>query len=319
MIKTIISIFLLTVTCSISSLAKDVSGETLLFEGARLITGDGGLPIENSAFLVSNGRFTLVGKKDEIPVPSGIQRVNLAGKTVIPGLIDTHTHIGYDRYSDIIPDWAQKDPSGRGLFNFGPHNFTRNNILDHLSRLAFSGVVATWSAGYEFGEVPYTVRDEILAGQHPNAARYYPSGPGITTREAIVPDWSRQSALGVGTESEARRAVRRLAGWGVTQIKLWPHSNPAMSSSVYRAAIDEAEKYKIRVGFHPTSRLGSEALIRAGAAIFLHPVFELDADLVKKYRPFSALTGGGARIEFYAPFLHPVDPLLADLISPTPP
>ncbi|GLR72659.1 organophopsphate acid anhydrase [Agaribacter marinus] len=287
-----------------------------LYEGARLITGDGSAPIEDAAFIVSDGKFTQVGNRGALSLPADIQRVNLAGKTVIPGLIDTHTHIGYDRYSYIDSDWTRNDPTGRGFFNFGAHNFTRDNILDHLSRLAYAGIVATWSAGYEFGEVPHQIRDEVLAGQHPNAARYYSAGPGITTKQAIVPYLARQSAFGVSSEAEARAAVQRLASWNVKQIKMWPHYNPTMPMNVSLALIDEAKKYDLRVGFHPVNQSDSEAYIRAGADIYLHPIYPIDSDLVKERRPFSALTSSGYRMAFFAPYLHSPDPLLADMISP---
>ena len=60
----------------------------VLFEGARLITGATGAPIESSAFLVDNGRFTKVGRKGDVQAPAGAARVDLTGKTVMPGLID---------------------------------------------------------------------------------------------------------------------------------------------------------------------------------------------------------------------------------------
>src|SRR5882672_858161 len=65
-----------------------------LYEGARLIVGDGNLPIENSAFLVENSRFSRVGRKGEMKVPVGTVRVDLTGRTVIPALVDAHSHIG---------------------------------------------------------------------------------------------------------------------------------------------------------------------------------------------------------------------------------
>src|SRR5690348_17382043 len=64
----------------------------VLFEGARLITGDGGAPVENSAFLVEDGKFKKVGKKSEIPLPARGIRIDLTGKTVMPALVDAHTH-----------------------------------------------------------------------------------------------------------------------------------------------------------------------------------------------------------------------------------
>src|SRR5438477_11315867 len=56
----------------------------VLYEGARLIAGDGSAPIDNSAFLVENGTITKVGRKGDVSAPGGARRVNLTGKTVMP-------------------------------------------------------------------------------------------------------------------------------------------------------------------------------------------------------------------------------------------
>src|SRR5262249_54485988 len=70
-------------------------GNAVLFEGARLIVGDGSAPVENSAFLVENNRFTRVGKKGDVRAPAGAVRVDLGGKTVMPALVDAHTQLGW--------------------------------------------------------------------------------------------------------------------------------------------------------------------------------------------------------------------------------
>ena len=85
-------VLLLTVGCSGPAPSPDTA-TSVLYEGARLVSGDGA--IENSAFLVENGAFTRVGKKGEIEAPKGAAKVDLTGKTVIPGLIDTHSHLGW--------------------------------------------------------------------------------------------------------------------------------------------------------------------------------------------------------------------------------
>src|SRR5579864_7876739 len=66
-----------------------------LFEGARLITGDASAPVENSAFLIEKNTISKVGKKGEVDLPAGGLRVDLSGKTVMPALIDDHTHLGW--------------------------------------------------------------------------------------------------------------------------------------------------------------------------------------------------------------------------------
>src|SRR5262245_59168515 len=71
-------------------------GRSTIFEGARLITGDGRAPVESSAFVVQNDQFTRVGRRGEIEAPAGAARVDLTGKTVMPAKVDTHGHLGYE-------------------------------------------------------------------------------------------------------------------------------------------------------------------------------------------------------------------------------
>src|SRR5258708_18632774 len=102
-----------------------------VYEGARLITAGGGT-IENSAFVVENGRFTQVGRRGELELPAGAGRVDLAGKTVMPTMVDLHGHLGF-----------QNIPAS----TMSQETFTRENLIDHLQRLAFHGVGAVVGVG----------------------------------------------------------------------------------------------------------------------------------------------------------------------------
>src|SRR5688572_14308894 len=68
-----------------------------VFEGMRIIVGDGSPPVENAAAIVEGTRFVQVGRTGQLQVPAGAVRVDLRGKTVIPALIDTHTHLAGTR------------------------------------------------------------------------------------------------------------------------------------------------------------------------------------------------------------------------------
>ena len=72
--------------------AKDdaVSG-TKAFVGARIIDGTGKAPVENATIIVRNGRVEAVGSS--VKVPSGAQRIDASGKTIIPGLASGHSHV----------------------------------------------------------------------------------------------------------------------------------------------------------------------------------------------------------------------------------
>ena len=76
--------------------AQQLAGATV-FEGARLIAGDGSAPVTDAAFIVENGRFTAVGRKGQLKVPAGAARVDLTGKTVMPAIIDAHKHLAVTR------------------------------------------------------------------------------------------------------------------------------------------------------------------------------------------------------------------------------
>jgi len=149
-ISTCLSLCLAVVLASCSSRSES---SATLFENARLITGDGSAPIENSAFLVENNRITSVGRKGELTVPANAARVDLTGKTVIPALIDTHTHLGW---AIIKTGEVNKD------------TYTKENLIDHLHRLAYFGIAATQSMGIDPGETAYEVR----ANPIPDAALF---------------------------------------------------------------------------------------------------------------------------------------------------
>src|SRR5438105_10956561 len=87
-----------------------------VYQNARLLLGDGRV-IENGAFVVANGRITDIGPN--VKAPNGATRVDLSGKTVMPGMINVHVHIGYEGYT-----------------SWGAENYTPENVLDHLQREA---------------------------------------------------------------------------------------------------------------------------------------------------------------------------------------
>src|SRR5688500_6884614 len=101
------SFALLALACLIAAAACSprVEGQArpipvTVFEGARLITGDGAAPIENSIFIVENDQFTGVGRRGELQVPAGAARVDLTGKTVMPAKVDVHGHLGFENVID---------------------------------------------------------------------------------------------------------------------------------------------------------------------------------------------------------------------------
>jgi len=297
----------LLVSTAVATQTRVTSASVTLFEGARLIAGDGNTPIERSAFLVDNNRFARVGRAGAIELPAGAARVDLTGKTVIPALIDAHSHIGY-----------MKDLTS------GPQNYTRENILDHLHRFAYHGVAASQAMGSDFGDLPYQLRDEIQSGAYPEAARFLSAGRGLAPPDEVRPDNMRHSAYAIRTEADARRAVRELAARKVTIVKTWVDdrggSIRALAPNLYGAILDEAHKQNMRVAVHATGLADAKGLLQAGIDIFAHMIADVDDELVALFaqhpRTSVLLALGGPRRTIYAPWIDPPHPLVVETVSP---
>ena len=238
-------------------------------------------------------------RRGTIQTPPDVPRVDLAGKTVIPALVDGHSHIGYQKGASTSAG-----------------NYTRDNILDHVYRFAYYGVGASQAMGSDFGDMPYELSRDILSGSYPDAARFLTAGRGLAPLSEIAPDNMRHAAYVVTTEEGTRAEVRELAARGVTLVKTWVRAEPKMSPALYGALIDEAHRNNIRVAVHATDLKDAKGLLRAGIDVFAHMIDDVDDELVDlfKQHPNTVVlpTLAAPRLATtYAPWLNPLDPLLA--------
>jgi imidazolonepropionase-like amidohydrolase len=228
---------------------------TTIYEGARVIVGDG-RTIENGAFIVQNGRITWAGATSEARPAAGTARVNLAGKTVMPAIVDAHTHLSRERQA----------------------------LIQDLERRAYFGVGLAVSLGQDSGELPLQIRNESL----PNAARYRTALRGLTAPEpgrTEIPYW-------VTTPAEARKAVQELTAQKADIVKLWVDDRGGqykkMTPDVYAAAIDEAHRGGLRVTAHIFALEDAKGLVKAGLDAFAHvPVRDraIDEEFVALVKP----------------------------------
>ena len=222
---------------------------TTVFEGARVIVGDGSAPIDNAIVVVRDTQFVQVGRAGEVQVPEGATRVNLAGKTVMPAILDAHVHL---------------------------RSQMRETLIEDLQRRAYYGVVAAISMGQDQGDIPYQVRTESQT--MPDTARFLTAGRGITAPEpgrTEVPFW-------VSTDAEARAAVQDNAKRKVDIIKIWvddrDNKYKKLTPELYGAVIDEAHKNGVRVTAHIYELTDAKGLLKAGLDAFAHGVRDRDID-----------------------------------------
>ncbi len=241
----LLALALLLSGCAAPAPDEPAASTATVFEGARVIVGDG-QTIENATFVVDDTRFVAVGASGSVEVPEGATRVDLAGMTVMPAIVDAHTHL----------------------------STTREALIGDLESRASFGVGAALSLGTDGEDAPIEVRNELIVG----AARYQSAGRGITSPEpgrSEVPHW-------VTTEEEARQGVRDEAARGVDVIKIWVDTRDGqyeqLSPTLYGAVIDEAHQAGLRVSAHIFALEDAKGLLTAGVDAFAHGVRDQDVD-----------------------------------------
>ena len=216
------------------------------FEGARIIVGDGSPAIEKGTIVVNGATIQAVGAN--VQVPAGAQRVNLAGKTVMPMILDTHIH-------------APK---------------TREQMHRDLKRRAYWGVGAAMSMGTDTTDDVFKVRDETKTV--PGTARLLTAGRGITG----VEKGREPAAYWVANEKEARDAVTQNAAKRPDIIKIWVDNRdntvPKLTPALYGAIIDQAHKQNLRVTAHIFDLEDGKGLLKANVDAFAHSVRDRDVD-----------------------------------------
>jgi imidazolonepropionase-like amidohydrolase len=224
----------------------------LAFVGARLLDGRGGPAIDDTTILVENGRIARLGPSSLVDVPQGATRLDLAGKTILPGLVNAHGHVG----------------TTRGL-DSSPAVYTEENVRAQLHLYARYGVTTVASLGGD-GEAGIRVRDAQAKGQagdrEAGGARLLLAGP------VVVAD----------TPEGARKQVAALAASKVDLVKIRVDDNlgrtKKMAPEVYRAVIEEAHARGLRVAAHLYYLDDAKDLVRAGADLLGHSVRDLEVD-----------------------------------------
>jgi imidazolonepropionase-like amidohydrolase len=286
------------------------AADVVLYEGARLIPGDGRAAIDESAFLVDRGVITRVGRKGELGAAAGVKRVDLAGKTVMPALINAHGHPGFQK----------------GL-TYAAANYTRENIVDDLNRALYFGVAAVMSQGIEKGELTFDIRAEQAAGRL-GGARLLVAGRGIGAPNAGpgAPAYAG-IAYEVTTEADMRRAVREQAAKKVDGIKIWVDDRggraPRLSTALFRAGIDEGHKLGLPVTAHVYYHVDAVDLVDAGINSIAHLVRDKEMDdalvaaIVKRNVYVMPNLGGAERAQYTSPPAWIDEPNLVALLDET--
>lgn len=222
--------------------AAPAAAETVALSGATLIDGTGSAPVDRSVLLIRDGKVVAAGEEGSVAIPWDARRIDVAGKTIIPGLINAHGHVAVDARSEAAP---------------------REQLAAQLGLYARYGVTTVYSLGDD-GVESVALADAPL-GSAPDRARLYASGPVLDATSA----------------ENGRANVAGNAALGVDMIKIrleGPPDAPIRTPAVYQAMIDEAHGRELRVAAHIFPLAEAKGLTAAGVDIIAHSVRDQDVD-----------------------------------------
>ena len=216
--------------------APSGNGVTAL-TGVRIIDGTGGPAVERGTIVISNGRITAAGAS--VQVPAGATRVDLAGKTVMPGMINAHAHV-----QNLTKTMPMRDDLVRRLRMYASYGITTAVSLGQVDTAEQAEIIKLRDE-----------QDRIALDR----ARVYTSGPSIRNQK---------------TPDEVRQTVNRYADEKVDRIKTHVANN--MTPEVYAALIDQAHKRGLRAAAHVFFLKEAEMVLERGVDLIGHSVRDQD-------------------------------------------
>jgi imidazolonepropionase-like amidohydrolase len=253
------------------------SAQVTVVRAGRLVDPDSGTVLSDQKILIVGNKIAAVGK--ELHIPADAKWIDLSDKTVLPGLIDCHTHLADgDSIQNGEPFNVLKKTASRIALESVPN--ARNTLL--------SGITTVRDVGTYRALNDVALRDAIALGDIIGPRMYVAGayititgGAGAMTGQA--PDIQLPWDLHYGEANspwEARQKVRLLAHDGVDHIKVLStgavltHGSSPQSTEFtveeLQAIVDEAHNFGLRVAAHAHNAQGIKNAIRAGVVSVEH-------------------------------------------------
>jgi imidazolonepropionase-like amidohydrolase len=259
------------------------------------------------AIAIGDGTVVAVGTSEEIRARAGAgaRVIDLAGKSVMPTLISTHVHPGFQKGATYVAA-----------------NFARDTVMNDLNRALYFGISVVQSQGIEPGDVLYRIHADQATGTL-GGAKLLVAGRGIGAPNA-GPGAAAYAGIAyeINTEAEARWAVEELAAHDVDIVKIWVDDRngraASLSPALYRAVIAAAHERDLRVNAHVFYHADAEGLVAAGIHGLVHLVRDLEmsdaliADIVERNVYVNANLSSPRRAAQVGtpPWLTSADPML---------
>src|SRR5215813_1435997 len=233
---------------------------TIVIRNGLLIDGTGRSLRRNGSILIKDGHFKEITGAD-LEVPSDLTVFDATGKTIIPGLIDMHSHLlsgGFDSITDVIDAF---DPAVQKRA---------------LKQMLYWGVTATYSPVQPL-ESGLKLREQVANVNFP-APRLFISGPGFTAPNGWAGSLLPLARLEPTNLAQAEQQVGQLADAGVDILKIYYDTQccafvnpfPRMETAIMARIIEAAHQNNLRVMVHAYDNRYHVDALSAGVDILAH-------------------------------------------------
>jgi imidazolonepropionase-like amidohydrolase len=254
--------------------AVPASAETLVVTADRMVDVLAGKVVEEPVVVITDGRIAaIVSRNGGRPnIPEGAKRIDLPGKTILPGLIDMHVHL------DSNPRYG-----GYTGLQFTDTFWTAQGVQNaqDMLRAGFTTVRNVGSENYSDVGYKQAIEEGLLQGPRIVPAAHALSATGGHCDQTYLPPSfnARGKAVGDGPQ-ELRARVREQRKYGAEVIKVCAtggvfsrNTEPGqqqLSEDELRAVADEAHQWGLKVAAHAHGAAGIKAAIRAGIDTIEH-------------------------------------------------
>jgi imidazolonepropionase-like amidohydrolase len=280
---TVIGLAVLLLSAGLTTRAQSQNSQIVAIRAGHLFDSKSGKMLDNQVVLVDGEKITAVGSADQVQIPAGAQVIDLSKATVLPGLIDGHTHIfgfGLDGIKPGGPPFAS----------------AINDTREYRTLLALANAQKDLRAGFTTlrdlmshggGYADVDVKKAIDRGYFQGPRMQVSTMGLVATGEGIL--GSPEVNLPRNYETvdgpwEARKAVREQIHYGADWIKFHStadyefessgelFSNPTFTKEEVLAIVDEAHRHGKKAACHAFGGEGLRNCVEAGADTIEHAI-----------------------------------------------
>ena len=251
----------------------ELSAQALV--GGTLIDGTGAAPVSDAVVVVRDGRIDCAGSRSDCAVPRGARTIDVSGKWITPGIIDSHVHFSQTAFADGRPDFLD-------LRELYPYEQVESRLRNHPETQFRSYLCSGVTAVFDVGGYPWTWGLPELAENDTSAPHVASAGPLLSTLDHWLNLPAERQFMYFESEEKSVEFVRYIHAHGAAAVKIWfiavSDEEFEDKGAAVLAAGAEAKRLGIPLIVHATDLREAKVAVQAGAHLLVHSVWDQPVD-----------------------------------------